>query len=157
MTHVTAELTALIDGALDEASRARVEAHLAGCGACRAEQARLDATLATLRALPTAPEPSPLFETRLAARLARERRPGLIGRLGAWRWRLAWPTAGLAAATLAGVLVIRHQRADELAMADQLELLENYEVAASLDAVETADDAALVAHLDTFDRAGVKP
>jgi anti-sigma factor RsiW len=157
MTHVTTELTALLDGALDEAARRRVEQHLEGCAGCRAEQARLTGLLATLRTLPGAPEPSPHFEARLAARLARERRPGPLAWLRRGSWRLAFPTAGLAAAALAGVLVVRHQRTEELAMADRLELLEEYEVVASLDDVETAEDAALVAQLDTLGRPGVTP
>ena len=46
------------------------------------------------------------------------------------------------------VLAVRQQRADEAALAQHLELLEDYEVVASLGDVETAEDAAVVAALD---------
>jgi anti-sigma factor RsiW len=154
MTHVADELTALLDGALEPAARAAVEAHLAGCAACRAERDRLAGLLATLGRLPAAPEPSPTFDARLAARQASQPPRGLLGRLQAWRWRLALPVGGLAAAALAGVLVIRQQRGLELAAAAQLDLLQEYETIASVDDVETAEDAAVIAHLDTLVRGG---
>jgi len=159
MTHPTDDLTALLDGALAPARRAEVEAHLHACGACRAERARLAGALALLSALPPPPEPSPLFTTRLAARLAREPAPaaGLLARLFAWRWRLAVPVAGLAAAAAVAVLTVRHQRAEELALAADLDLLENYEVVASLGDVETEEDAAVVASLDLLGRNGRAP
>ena len=160
MRHVADELTALLDGALEPAARAAVEAHLAGCAACRAEQGRLTGALSALARLPAAPGPSPYFASRLAARLAAEPPRGLFGWLPAWlpawRWRLALPAGGLAAVALAGVLVIRQERGLELAAAAQLDLLREYETIASADDVETADDAALIAELDTLDRGGVR-
>jgi anti-sigma factor RsiW len=149
MKHVVDDLSALLDGALDPAARRTVEAHLAACAACRAEHGRLRGALSSLGRLPPPPEPSPWFATRLAARLAEEPRRGWFARLAAWRWRLALPAAGLAGAALAGVLMVRHQRGLELGAAAELELLENYELVASLGVVETADDAELIAHLDT--------
>ncbi|MDX2122110.1 MAG: zf-HC2 domain-containing protein [Gemmatimonadota bacterium] len=63
------------DGGLDPAARARVEAHLASCAACRAEVAALAAILAEARALPRTIEPGrdlwPGIAPRLAARPAR--------------------------------------------------------------------------------------
>ncbi len=156
MRHVADELTALLDGALEPAARAAVEAHLAGCAACRAEQGRLTGALSALARLPAAPGPSPYFASRLAARLAAEPPRGLFGWLPAWRWRLALPAGGLAAVALAGVLVIRQERGLELAAAAQFDLLREYETIASADDVETADDAALIAELDTLDRGGVR-
>jgi anti-sigma factor RsiW len=156
MSHVVDELSALLDGALAPAARAAVEAHLAGCAPCRAERARLSGTLAALGRLPAAPEPSPYFAARLAARLAAEPPRGLFGRLAALRWRLALPAGGLAAAALAGLLVIRQQRGLELAAAAQLDLLQEYETIASVDDVETAEDAALIASLDRLDRGGAR-
>jgi len=50
--------------------------------------------------------------------------------------------------------VIRQQRGLELAAAAQLDLLQEYETVASVDDVETAEDAALIAQLDTLDRGG---
>jgi len=154
MKHVVDELSALLDGALAPEARVAVESHLAACPACRAEQGRLAGALSALARLPAAPGPSPFFAARLAARLAGEPHAGLLGRLAAWRWRLAIPAGGLAAAALAGVLVIRQQRGLELAAAAQLDLLQEYETIASVDDVETAEDAALIAQLDTLDRGG---
>ncbi|MFT3913170.1 MAG: zf-HC2 domain-containing protein [Anaeromyxobacteraceae bacterium] len=149
MKHVVEDLTALADGALPEERAREVRAHLAGCAACRAEEARLTAALSLLSRLPAAPEPSPYFGTRLAAAIAEEeRRPrGLVARLS-MRWRLAIPAGAVAAAGLAAFLGIRAQRAEERAIAEHLELLSDYEVVASLDTVETEEDADVVAHLD---------
>lgn len=159
MTHPTDDLTALLDGALAPARRAEVEAHLRACGSCRAERERLQGALALLGALPPPPEPSPYFTNRLAAALAREPAPpaGVLARVLAWRWRLAVPVAGLAAAAAVAVLTVRHQRAEELALAADLDLLENYEVVASLGDVETEEDAAVVASLDQLGRGGRTP
>lgn len=150
MKHPIDDLTALLDGALTPARRAEVEAHLGGCAACRAERDRLAGALALLGALPAPPEPSPFFAARLAARLAAEPAPpaGLLGWLRASRWRLAVPAAGLAAAAAVALLAVRHQRAEELALAADLDLMENYELVASLGDVETREDAAVVASLD---------
>jgi anti-sigma factor RsiW len=159
VNHPTDDLTALLDGALAPARRTELEAHLAGCEACRAERDRLQGALRLLGALPAPPEPSPLFATRLAARLAREPAPraGVLARLHAWRWRLALPVAGLAAAAAVALLTVRHQRAEELALAADLDLLEDYEAVASLGDVETAEDAAVVAALDDLGRKGRTP
>jgi anti-sigma factor RsiW len=150
VSHVVTELSALLDGALDPAARQAVESHLAGCPACRAEHRRLQGALAALARLPAAPEPSPWFETRLAARLARAPRRGLLGRWSGWR--LAVPATGLAAALLAGVLLVRQERGLELEAAAQLDLLAEYETVASVDVVESAEDVALIAQLDTLER-----
>jgi anti-sigma factor RsiW len=156
MKHVVDELSALLDGALPPAARVAVESHLAGCAACRAERSRLSGALAALSRLPAAPGPSPHFTTRLAARLADQPRRGLLGLLAAWRWRLALPAGGLAAAALAGLLVIRQQRGLELAAAAQLDLLQEYETIASVDDVVTAEDAAVIASLDSLDGGGAR-
>ena len=154
MKHVVDELSALLDGALSPAARGAVESHLAGCAPCRAERDRLSGALAALARLPAAPGPSPYFAARLAARLADQPPRGLLGLLAAWRWRLAIPAGGLAAAALVGVLVIRQQRGLELGAAAQLDLLQEYETIASVDDVETAEDAAVIASLDTLERGG---
>ena len=154
MSHVTDDLTALLDGALPANRQSEVEAHLSGCGSCRAERERLAGLLARLAALPPPPEPSPWFAARLEARLAALPAPprGLLAWVSAWRWRLALPAGALAAAAAVALLVARHQRAEELATADQLELLEEYETIASVGDVETAEDAAVVASLDRLDQ-----
>lgn len=154
--HPSEDLTALVDGALPPARATEVLRHVEGCAACRAERDRLAAALATLRRLPAAPEPSPLFATRLAARLAREGRPGRSWavRLGAWldpsalRWKIAAPAAAAALAAGVAVFAVRLQRAEERAVAEHLDLLVDYEAVASLGDVESAEDAAVVAALD---------
>jgi len=156
MKHVVDDLSALLDGALDPAARRSVEAHLTACAACRAERVRLNGALLALGRLPAPPGPSPWFNARLAARLAAEPRRGWRTRLAAWRWRLALPAAGLAGAALAGVLMVRHQRGLELGAAAQLDLLQEYETVASVGEVETAEDAELIAHLDTLVPGGAR-
>jgi anti-sigma factor RsiW len=148
MTHPTEALTALVDGALAPAERDQVEAHLASCAACRGERDRLARAVASLAALPPPPEPSPWFEARLAARLAAERRPGLLSRLGAWRWRFAAPAAALATAAAVTVVAVRRHAAEEEALAAHLDLMENYTLVAALGEVVTPEDAAVIASLD---------
>ena len=80
-------------GELDSASRQRLAAHLAGCPACRAELAELEAAVEVAAAAPR-PEPDAAYwrgyDARLAARLAREDRPAWPARLAAW-WRQSIP------------------------------------------------------------------
>lgn len=145
MSHVVEDLTAFVDGALAPERHAAVARHLEGCAACRGEHDRIGGALAALARLPPPPPPSPAFAAGLEARLATPRRPTLAERLVAWRWRLALPAA--AAAALAAVLVVRAQGARDADVAANLELLEDYVVVAGLGDVETAEDAAIVAHL----------
>jgi hypothetical protein len=144
------DLVGLLDDALAPEALAAARTHVSGCGACRAELSRLEAGLGLLRAGSRAPEPSPWFATRLQARLAAlpPRRRGLGALLPHVPWRLL-AVGGTAAILAAGlVLVQRARTADQLALADRLELLEDYEVVSSLGDVETAEDAAVVAALD---------
>lgn len=87
------QLTGYVDGALDDAARAEVERHLAGCAACR-EQAEFERGVrARLRALP-GPEPRHGFEGDVRRRI-RDQRPR--------RWTRVLPlAAGLAALALWG-------------------------------------------------------
>jgi len=71
---------------------AKVQAHVAECGDCQAELARLEATMALLDTW-EAPEPSPYFLTRLGAKMREEREAAPAGWL-AGRW--ARLRAGLA-------------------------------------------------------------
>jgi anti-sigma factor RsiW len=61
-----------VDDALDAATRAEVEAHLAGCEACREQVAFERELRGRLRALPPA-EPRPGFERKLRRRLQQQR------------------------------------------------------------------------------------
>jgi len=148
--HVTDELTALVDGALSPAERAAVEAHLSGCGACRAERDALARAVAAFAAVPPPAPPRPGFEQRFYARLAREapRHRSLLERLGARPLRWLVPATGLAAALAVGIWVRQDQQRTDLEMARHLDLLENYLEVASLDLVETPEDLDVVAHLD---------
>lgn len=159
MSHPSAELTALLDGALTAAEAEAVRAHLAGCEICRAEAARLRSAATLLGALPRPPAPSPAFEARLEARLEaeRERRRGILARLLGERRRLVLPAAAAAVAALVAVISVRSDRARERDVAAHLDLLENYAVIASLGDVETAEDAEVVAHLDELAAAGDQP
>jgi anti-sigma-K factor RskA len=150
------ELVALLDEALSPAALAETRRHADACAACRAELDRLAAGILALRAGSPAPEPSPLFVARLESRLAAEapRRKGLARLLSTaflpdrpWRFAVAGGAVAVAAAA-ALVLVPRHRGLDELSLAAQLELSEDYEVVASVGDVESADDAAVVAALD---------
>lgn len=148
MSHPVADLTALLDGALAPERRHDVEAHLTTCAACRAARDRIAAAVAAVAASPPPPAPAPGLEQRFYARLAREAaRPSLLGRIGALRWRVLAPVAGAgAAAALALGIAVRH-RAVEADLARNLDLLENFELVASLGSAETPEDVEVVAHL----------
>ena len=98
MDHLTeAQLNEYLDQALPETERARVEAHLARCGTCRAELASLQAVFAALEGLQ--PEPMGVdLAPRIVPALATERRR-------AARWgRLGWGVLALQGA-IAGALL----------------------------------------------------
>jgi anti-sigma factor RsiW len=65
-------ITGYVDGVLDDATRADVEAHLADCEACRAQVAAEKELRGRLRDLPPA-DARPGFERKLRRRLQRER------------------------------------------------------------------------------------
>lgn len=153
MSHPLGELTAYLDGALAADERARVEAHLAGCDACRAERDRLAEALALLARLPPPPDPSPTFEQRFQARLAAEQavrreRRGLLDRI-AWRW--LGPSLAGAAATAAVLLYAGQRHRDEAFLAEHLDLFESYEAVASVGAVDGPEDVQVVQHLDELE------
>ncbi len=66
-----------------------IHAHLESCPDCAAELASLEATLLLMEEW-TAPEPSPYFDTKLAARLREERSTAPAGFLERWRARLLY-------------------------------------------------------------------
>ena len=91
-------LTAYLDDAPDltPAARASVEAHLAGCVACRAALRDLEATVALLRDLPQlAPRRSFALTPELVEGTARPRREpvGAGSRRFAWVWPVRWASA----------------------------------------------------------------
>jgi anti-sigma factor RsiW len=163
--HPVDDLTALVDGALPPARAREIERHLDACATCQAERDRLSAAVAAFRQVSPAPEPSPQFASRLSARLAREEPPrrSWAARLGAFvdpsalRWKIAAPAA---AAALAGGVVfaaVRMQRAEERAVAENIDLLLDYEAVSSVGDVSSAEDAAVVAMLDELEPGEGKP
>lgn len=90
-------LSAFIDGELDEADRASVEAHLASCPSCREIESALGATVEDLAVLP-AVEPSPQDQWALRAAINRAR----TAKSSRWqRW-----AAGSSAAAAALALIV---------------------------------------------------
>lgn len=93
-------LNAYLDGALSPADREAAVAHLAGCAACAADLAELDATVALLRGLP---QYRPRRSFTLGPEHAAARRPAALG--GAWAPQ-ALRTAALAVAALLVLAVV---------------------------------------------------
>jgi anti-sigma factor RsiW len=102
----TSRLSDYIDGEIESAERAAIEAHLAECAGCRATVAELRAVAATAAALPDAPPAADLWpgiESRLGAAI-----PVLPFRSAPRRFSFTLPqlvAAGLALMVLSGGLV----------------------------------------------------
>jgi predicted anti-sigma-YlaC factor YlaD len=92
------ELAAGMDARMPE-----VENHIASCAACAAHLREFQKTMALLDEW-QAPEPSPYFDTRLAARLREEMARPAAGWLG-WLRRPAWAMSA-AGVVLAGALAV---------------------------------------------------
>lgn len=103
---VEARLDEYVDGTLGTRERAAVDAHLAGCAACRAALAELRGLVANAHALPQRIEPPRELWTGIAARIMKRRRPARG--TAWWRGRALWAGVSAAAATL--VLVFGVQR-----------------------------------------------
>lgn len=154
--HLEEELTAYLDRALSPERTREVEDHLAGCAACRAERDRLVDALRVLAALPPPPAPSPDFSRRFYARLDAEpsARPGLLEVFRRARWRNLVPIAG-GAVTLALVIgTVANYRAEQARLARGLDLYQDYELVAGLDAVQAPEDVEVVGHLDELPAGG---
>jgi predicted anti-sigma-YlaC factor YlaD len=93
-------LSAYLDGDLDAAHRRAVDAHLAGCGACRSKLEDLRAVLTGLHGLPAA-EPSPFLWARVQAGLERAHPATRTTRFEWARWI---PAGAAVAAALAAVV-----------------------------------------------------
>ena len=125
------ELTAYLDGELEEATRAQLEAHLPGCSECGPQVATLRAAVGKLKALPDL-EPSPALRRAVLSRVAD---PTWSERMSAWlRPSILVPTFGLAAAAVVALVVSRPgagltaEDPAEYELAANLELVEDYEV-----------------------------
>jgi anti-sigma-K factor RskA len=99
---VDARLDDYVDGTLGARARATVDAHLAGCAACRAALAELRGLVANAHALPQRIEPPRELWTGIAARISGRRQPARG--TGWWRERAFWAGVAAAAATLVLVL-----------------------------------------------------
>lgn len=127
--HVRRHLNAYDLGALDEATRRKVAAHVEGCAACRAEWGRVRAVGRALGALSEADSPAHLWPG--ISRRLRPRR-----RLSAWVWEVWEPVAAVATGVLLVFAIMYGAVAPRLGPPD-----------VSFEAVQTriADDAQEVA------------
>jgi anti-sigma factor RsiW len=145
----TKHLSAFIDGEISEALAEAVQAHVAGCPACAGQLERLRALHGALDQLPTQ-QPSDRFDGAFARRLQaakRDQRAASASKPRWGRWRLpafAAAAAGLCAVAVVAVLALRTPQpridtpdaGDELELAMNLELLQDYDVVANLEALE---------------------
>ncbi len=156
LVHLEEELTALVDGELPELERVRVEEHLASCALCRGRRDALLAAVQQSRAGRAAfdVEPSAALRRKVLEAVRAERR-GLWVSLSEWLWapRLLAPLAA-AAAGLALFFAVRApvpqdpQELAELAVAERLDVLSDYELLSEAAAEEISpEDLAVVAHL----------
>lgn len=149
------ELTAFVDGELSAVETARVRGHLASCSDCRSTEALLRRTVSELSALPGF-EPSVGLRRRVLAEVDGLPRPW-PERMRAWFRPGVLAPAGMALAAAAVVAVLVGQRAmtervdprTELAVAEHLELLSDYELLGV-----TSEDLDVVEHLDQLQKEG---
>ncbi len=147
--HLESDLTAYLDGALSPERVALVEEHLTACAECRARKEQLAGALQLLASLPAPPEPSPDFARRFYARLDAEPapRPTLAEVFRRLRWRYLVPLAGGVATMVVVIGTASHYRAEQANLARGLDLYENYELVAGIDAVDSPEDVEVVGHL----------
>lgn len=138
------ELTALMDGELDDLARHKVETHLGACAECQETTRRLGRSVAKLSALP-AFEPSADLRRQVLTRLP-------DGRPGGWFVRRRWAHLGWAlpaAAAIAYFMLVPAARSPDFKepaqylLASNLEVVEDYEFLG----LEEPDDLEVVAHL----------
>jgi hypothetical protein len=108
--HVRRELGGYVLGGLEPQEAVAVREHLASCGECSAEHARLaglPALLSLAERVESAPPLSPVVEERVLDAVARERpRPPRRRALGVPRWAWAGAAAAVAAVAVAVVLAL---------------------------------------------------
>jgi anti-sigma factor RsiW len=99
MTHLTEEqLNFYLDDELSAVERAAVEAHLAGCDACRAELASLQTLFTALDALQPEALAADLTSAVLREVTAERRR-------AVWRWRFSWLVPALQGTAIVLLLI----------------------------------------------------
>jgi anti-sigma factor RsiW len=148
------DLTAYLDGELSAVESARVRTHLTSCAGCRATEALLRRTMADLAALP-AFEPSSALRRRVLAEVE-GLPPPWPERVRAWLRPRTLAPVGMVFVTAALVVVMgqrtlseRAERRTELAVAENYELLSDYEVVGL-----SPDDLEVVEHLDQLQKEG---
>ncbi|MCA9671590.1 MAG: zf-HC2 domain-containing protein [Myxococcales bacterium] len=158
---VEKQLSAHLDGELDAAASERITAHLEHCEGCKARALAYSTLDGALDALPRH-EPSEAFDDGFRAKLQAARQAQAQASLDAPRSRrrgfFSWPLlaglGGAAAAVALAVLLIGRSPRDttlpprrtlaavqpsDLALAQHLELLQNYRVVKNLDELENYD------------------
>ena len=159
--HVEDRLIALAAGDLDEAERATVEAHVAGCAACRQAQADF-ARIASAVARPAAPPVHwGAYRAELRAKLD-ARGAGGARSAGSWGWSLR-PLSMAVAAGLVAVMVwiggpggggpagTGDVALDDSALATRLGLISRLDLVQQLDLLEDLD---VIGGLDNGGREG---
>jgi hypothetical protein len=125
---LNAELNAYLDGELERARRAQVEAHVQACAACAQDLAQLAQTRTALRAVPPLRAPRPFTlsldsDTPAPVHAARPRVSRWAG-LFAWGWRLGSLASAacvvVAALAAGGAPVPAATQRDRLATAPQV-------------------------------------
>jgi anti-sigma factor RsiW len=140
---VELELTAYLDGELPTGRRREVEGHLKDCHSCQTTAQLLERTVGKLALLPDF-EASRTLRAAVLSQIARQ--PSSLGDTlrRFWRPRLLVPSAGLAAAALAVLLVGKAPRdARERELGANLEMIEDYEVLG----LTSIEDLEIVQHL----------
>ena len=148
----TAELTAYIDGELEEADAKALEAQLATDPALKAQEQQLRRTVALMAKVP---QVEPSADLRRAVLNGLDTAPSFGERLMAWLTpaRLV-PAAALLTAAVVTVVMVRGGAGEKLPQGvpvedEQLLIAQNMEVLEDLDLVDldTADDLDVVASL----------
>ena len=139
-----ADLTALVDGALEASQADAVRRHLGGCATCSAELAGIeDIILLTGDTLAELPVLRPGFETRLRARLAAARESSRPWYRRLWRPIFVGAFASAGVLIMAGsvggpsaVLVPLGIKAPPKVVAEKPELFKDYAIIEHLDELE---------------------
>lgn len=143
----TKHLSAILDGEISGALADAVQAHVAGCPSCADQLERLRALHGAIDDLPQQ-QPSEGFDGAFARKLQaakRAQRSAPASKPRWVRWRLpalAAAAAGICAVVVVAVLALRAppteapHAGDELELAMNLELLQDYDVVANLEALE---------------------
>jgi anti-sigma factor RsiW len=137
------ELGAYLDGALDPEQVQQLESHFSDCASCRLAIEAQRSLTASLKALPQIP-PSPQFEARFWARLARDQEARSKTRWGWVSLKLALGGAAVGAIALMlslGNPALPDEDWEIVADAEQFEMLieEDPELLLALEVLETWD------------------